>query len=39
MKKNVRIKIQFGIWWGKWLKDRVGQGCLFHVIIPVHSTL
>ena len=23
---------------GEMVKNRVGQGCLFHVIIPAHST-
>ena len=39
MQKNVSINIEFGIWWVKWLKNRVGQGCLFHIIIPAPSTL
>ena len=38
MRKNVMKKIKFGIWWVEWFKNRVGPGCLFHVIIPVHST-
>ena len=37
MKKDVRIKVLIGIWWVKWLKHRIGQGCLYHVIIPGHS--
>ena len=39
MRENVKIKIYFGIWWVKWLKNRVGKGCLFHVVIHEHSTL
>ena len=38
MERNVRIKIQLGTWWMKWLKNRVGQGCIFHVIIPAYYT-
>ena len=25
-------------WWVKWFENRVRQGCLFHAIIPAHST-
>ena len=35
-KKNARIKIEFGIWWVKQLKNRVDQSYIFHVIIPAH---
>ena len=37
-KKNVMENIYFGIWWAKLLKNRVGQGCIFHAIIPAHHT-
>ena len=36
MGRNVRIKIQFGTWWMKWLKNRVGKSCIFHVIVPAY---
>ena len=38
MGKNVRATISFGMWWVKWLKSRVGQGFIFHVIITAHYT-
>ena len=38
MGKNVRIKILI-LWFVKWLKYRVGQGFIFHVIVPVHCFL
>ena len=34
MRKNVRNKVSFGIWWVKRLKSRVGKGNIFHLIIP-----
>ena len=36
--KNVRIKIQFNIWWVEWLKNKIGQGVIFHAIIPARYT-
>ena len=38
MRKNVRIKILFGIWCVKRLKNWLGQGCIFQAIFPAHYT-
>ena len=29
----------FGTWQVKWLQNKVGQGFIFHVIIPANYTL
>ena len=36
-----KCKDKYLIWpmVGETVKNRVGQGCLFHLIIPTHSTL
>ena len=38
MGKKYKDEIKFGIWWVKWLKNRAGQGCIFHFIIAAHYT-
>ena len=36
-KKNARTKIQFDIWCVKWLKNRIGQGCICNYSYTLHS--
>ena len=38
VRKNIRVRIYFDMWWVKGLKNRVGQGYMFHVIITAHDT-
>ena len=32
------FKMWNNVWWVKWLKNRVGEDCVCHVIIPAHYT-
>ena len=36
--KSVNIKILIWYMVGKWLQNGVGQGFIFHAIIPAHNT-
>ena len=35
-----KYKEKYSIWHmaGKMVKNRVGEGCIFHVIVPAHHT-
>ena len=36
--KDMKIKIEGWLCWVKWLKNVLGQGFIFHEIIPAHYT-